>query len=67
MRADKNSRRRNFPKHVIKDSSIVPVLNGIHPNKDAIKPHELFTNFRTKIIVINRRFDVDPLAGKGPK
>src|SRR6187200_153130 len=65
MRADKNPCGCNLTKHEIENRSVVSILNGIKPYKNTIKLHKLFTYFRTKIIVINRRLGVYPFSGKG--
>jgi hypothetical protein len=40
-------------------------LNGIDPYEDSVELHELFPNFRAKIIVINRWLGTNPFGGEG--
>src|ERR1051325_3420326 len=65
MCADKNPCGCNLTKHGIENRPVVPILNGIKPYKNTVKQHKLFTNFRTKIVVIDRRLGVHPFESEG--
>src|SRR5262245_19163766 len=65
MCADENPCGCQLTKHRIENRSIASVLNGIDPYENTVEPHELFTNLRTKIVVINRGLGVYPFGGKG--
>ena len=65
MCADKNSCGCHLTEHGIENRPVTSVLNGINPYENTVELHELLTNFRTKIIVINRRLGVYPFDGKG--
>src|SRR5215831_16556615 len=64
MCADKNPGGCNFTKHGIENRPVASVLNRINPYEDTINSHELVTNFRAKIVVINRRLGVYPFRGE---
>src|SRR5690349_156274 len=64
MRADKNPCGCNLRKHGIENRPVLSILNGIKPYENTIKGHQLFTYFRTKIIVINCRLGVYPFSGE---
>src|SRR5215831_60402 len=65
MCADKNSRGCHLTKHGIENRPVASALNRINPYEDTINSHELFTNFPTKIIVIDRGFGMYPFGGQG--
>src|SRR5262244_3884070 len=65
MCADKNACGCHLPKHGIENRPVASALNRIKPYEDPVNLHELFTYFRAKIVVINRRLGVYPFGGKG--
>src|SRR5262245_43275343 len=65
MCADKNACGCYLPKHGIENRPVASALNRINPYEDTINSHELVTNFRAKIVVINRRLGVYPFRGEG--
>jgi hypothetical protein len=67
MRADKNSSGRNITKHTIEHRSLPPAFDRIDPYQNAVNLHELLSDFVAKIVVIDRRLDVNPLGSKGPE
>src|SRR5215510_10103034 len=64
MCADKNACGCHLPKHGIENRPVASALNRIKPYEDPVNLHELFTNFRAKIVVINRRLGMYPFGGK---
>src|SRR5215471_13239381 len=65
MCADKNACGCHLPKHGIENRPVASALNRINPYENTINLHELVTNFRAKIVVINRRLGVYPFRGEG--
>src|SRR5918994_2289714 len=67
MGTDENTSGGNITKQRIEHGPVPSTFNGIDPYQNAVYLHELFSNFLAKIIVIDRRLDVNPPGSEGPE
>ncbi len=57
--ADKSAARRNLSQHGIQYGTIRPVLNGVHPNQNAIHTRQLLAHVVCKFIAVHGGFRRD--------